>query len=86
MGELNSLMSELDVLLLKCRGLSTRHLQEYLDLFKFRKILRYTIDYLKQNKEMYNFSLLQHTNLKTRNVCTKNMPVDISKNYEKIFR
>lgn len=86
LGELNSLMSELDVLLSKCRGLSTRHLQDYLELFKFRKILRYTIDYLKQNKEMYNFSLLQYTTLKTRNVCTKNMPVDVSKNYDKIFK
>lgn len=37
LGELNSLMSELDVLLLKCRELSTRHLQEYLDLFRFKK-------------------------------------------------
>lgn len=86
LGELNSLMSELDVLLSKCRGLSTRHLQDYLELFKFRKILRYTIDYLKQNKEMYIFSLLQYTTLKTRNVCTKNMPVDVSKNYDKIFK
>lgn len=43
-GELNSLMAELDVLLLKTRGLSTRHLQEYLDLFRFRKILRYTVE------------------------------------------
>ena len=55
-------------------------------VFKFRKILRYTIDYLKQNKEMYNFSLLQYTTLKTRNVCTKNMPVDVSKKYDKIFK
>lgn len=57
-------MSELDVLLLKCWGLSTRHLQEYLDLFRFKKILKYTIGYLKQNKEMYDYSLLQNTNIK----------------------
>ena len=86
LGELNSLMSELDILLLKSRGLSTRHLQDYLELFKFRTILRYTVDYLKQNKEMYGFSLLQHTKLKTRDVCIKDMPVDVSKNYDKDFK
>ena len=86
LGELDSLMSEFDILLLKSRGLSTRHLQDYLELFKFRKILRYTIDYLNQNKEMYGFSLLQHTKLRTRDVCTKDMPVDIGKKYDKNFK
>ena len=86
LGELNSLMSELDVLLLKCRGLSTRHLQEYLDLFRFRKILKYTIEYLKQNKEMYSYSLLQITNIKNKNVCKKQMPVDVSENNNMSFK
>ena len=85
LGELNSLMSELDVLLLKCRGLSTRHLQEYLDLFRFRKIIKYTIEYLKQNKEMYNYSLLQTSNIKNKNVCKMEMPVDASENNHMSF-
>ena len=85
LGELNSLMSELDVLLLKCRGLSTRHLQEYLDLFRFRKIIKYTIEYLKQNKEMYNYSLLQTSNIKNKNVCKREMPVDVSENNHMSF-
>ena len=86
LGELNSLMSELDVLLLKCRGLSTRHLQEYLDLFRFKKILKYTIEYLKQNKEMYKYSLLQTTNIKNKNVCKKQMPVEVSENNNMYFK
>ena len=86
LGELNSLMSELEVLLLKCRGISTRHLQEYLDLFRFRKIIKYTIEYLKQNKEMYNYSLLQTTNIKNKNVCKREMPVDISENNNISFK
>ena len=85
LGELNSLMSELDVLLLKCRGLSTRHLQEYLDLFRFRKILKYTVEYLKQHKEMYSHSLLQKTDIKNKNVCKKQMPVDVSENNNMSF-
>ena len=86
LGELNSLMSELDILLLKCKGISTRHLQEYLDLFRFRKILKYTIEYLKQNKEMYNYSLLQTTNIKNKNVCRRQMPVDVSENNNMSFK
>lgn len=86
LGELNSLMSELDVLLLKCRGLSTRHLQEYLDLFRYRKILKYTIEYLKQNKEMYNYSLLQTTNIKNKNICKREMPIDVSENNNMSFK
>ena len=86
LGELNSLMSELDILLLKCKGISTRHLQEYLDLFRFRKILKYTIEYLKQNKEMYNYSLLQTTNIKNKSVCRRQMPVDVSENNNMSFK
>ena len=78
-------MSELDVLLLKTRGLSTRHLQEYLDLFRFRKILRYTIEYLKQNKEMYQYTLIQTSNLKNKEICKTTMPVDVSENNGMIF-
>ena len=85
LGELNSLMSELDILLLKCRGISTRHLQEYLDLFRFRKIIKYTIEYLKQKKEMYNYSLLQTSNIKNKNVCKREMPVDVSENNHMSF-
>ena len=79
LGELNQLMSDLDILLLKCKGLSTRHLQEYLDLFRVRKILKYTVEYLNQNKEIYKFALLQTATLTTRNVCKKQMPVDLTK-------
>lgn len=86
LGELNSLMSELDVMLLKTRGLSTRHLQEYLDLFRFRKILKYTVEYLKQKKKLYNYVLIQFSNLKNKEVCKKAMPVDVSENNNMLFR
>lgn len=79
LGDLNQLMSDFDILLLKCKGLSTRHLQEYLDLFKVRKILKYTVEYLKQNVKLYKFSLLKNSNLTSREVCKKEMPVDLKK-------
>ncbi len=85
LGELNQLMSDLDILILRCKGISTRHLQEYLDLFKFRKILNYTVEYLKQNKELYNYVLIQKELLTTRKVHKKKMPVNISKHYGVAF-
>lgn len=86
LGELNSLMAELDVLLLKTRGLSTRHLQEYLDLFRCRKILKYTLAYLEQNKEMYQYSLIQTSNLKNKHICKRTMPIDVSENNNMKFK
>lgn len=81
LGEINSLMKEFEDMLVKSHGLSTRHLQEYLDYFKCRKILKYSVEYLKRNKELYAYILIQNTNLKSRDVCKRTMPVDVSKHY-----
>lgn len=86
LGELNSLMSELDMLLKKYRGLSTRHLQEYLDFFRVRKILKYCIEYLQQSQEIYNYSLLQPSVLKAREICKKEMPINVNEIYNTNFK
>lgn len=86
LGELNSLMKELEDMLIKAHGLSTRHLQEYLDYFRCRKLLKYTVEYLKRNKELYNYILVQDSTLKSRNVCKRSMPVDIAKHYDCDFK
>jgi len=86
LGEINALMKELEDMLIKAHGLSTRHLQEYLDYFKCRKILKYTVEYLKRNKELYDYILIQNTNLKSRDICKRAMPVDITKHYNHNFK
>lgn len=87
LGEVNSLMSELELFIQNFRGLSTRHLQQYLDLFKYRKILRYTVEYLKQKKKTYDKVLLIQTKgLTKRQVCKTKMPIDIYKLYGVEFK
>lgn len=78
LGELNELMSEIETYVnyIK-RGISTRHLQQHLDFIKFRKTLKYTIDYLEQNEEMYKDSIIYNTNLKCRGICKTSMPIDV---------
>ena len=85
LGELNSLMSELEIFLQNFRGLSTRHLQEYLELFRFRKILRYTVEYMKQKNEAYKFSIVQNSKLKNTDIHNIVMPIDIKNIYNKEF-
>ena len=77
LGELNEIMNELEILLLRFKGLSTRHLQEYLDWFRYRKILRYTVDYLKTSDTIFKFILRENSILTNKDICKKDMPVDI---------
>ena len=78
LGELNELMSEIENYVNYIKwGISTRHLQQHLDFIKFRKTLKYTIEYLEQNEEMYKDSIIYNTNLKCRMICKTSMPIDV---------
>jgi len=85
LGELNSLFSELEIFIQKFKGLSTRHLQEYLDWFRFRKILKYTVEYLNINGEMFKYITQNKTTLKNTDICKRTFPVDINGLFEKPF-
>lgn len=85
LGELNSLIGEIELYLQNARGLSTRHLQDNLNLIKYKKLLRYTVEYLEQSEEFLNYSLTHNTKLKTRKVCKSKFPVDISELYDSDF-
>ena len=54
-------------------------------LLRFSKILRYQVEYLNQNKEMYQYTLIQTSNLKNKEICKRTMPVDVSENDGLIF-
>ena len=51
LANINSLHQQLTLYLSNFRGVSTKHLQEYLDLFCFLKYLNWTIEYAEQLKE-----------------------------------
>lgn len=48
LGNINSLHSELSTFLASFRGVSTKHLQHYLDWLCFQKIINYTVEIIKQ--------------------------------------
>lgn len=82
LGEINSLFNELESFVRNFNGLSTRHLQEYIDWFLCLKIMKYTIEYLEREEKLYKFTISQKSNLLSRKVCKTKMPVDISEIYE----
>lgn len=78
LGELNSLLGEIDTLILNFKGISTRHLQSYLDWFRYRKVLKYTVEYLNTTNEIYKFILKEDSHLINDQVCKVAMPIDVS--------
>ena len=63
------------------RGISTRHLQQHLNFIRYRKILKYTLDYLERNKKMYKDSIMLISYMKCKQICKSALPVDISAIY-----
>lgn len=86
LGEINALMNELGSFLKNYNGISTRHLQQYLDLFRFKKIFQYTLEYIKRNKEAYKFCIIQFSTLTSSEIFSIEMPIDIKSVYGVDFK
>lgn len=69
LANINSLHQQLTLYLSNFRGVSTKHLQEYLNLFCFLKYLNWTIKYNEQLKEFKNKICIKNTNITYNNVC-----------------
>lgn len=69
LANINSLHSELTLFLTQFHGVSTKHLQEYLDWFSFSKYQNYSIDYLEQPDDFEKSTITKKTNIKFSNVC-----------------
>lgn len=69
LANINSLHSELTIFLSDFRGVSTKHLQEYLDWFCFSKHQNYTLDYLDHSDDFEKNTITKQTNIKYNNVC-----------------
>lgn len=82
LADINSLISEFELFIKQFRGLSTRHLQEYVNWFIFRKRLKYVVEYLKQNQAIYDFLIRQNSFLKSRDVCKVSMPFHVNSLYK----
>lgn len=68
LANINSLHSELTLFLSKFHGVSTKHLQEYLDWFAFSKYQNYSVDYINQPDNFEKNTITKHTEIKYSNV------------------
>lgn len=70
-------MTEISNYLFRKRGVSSRHLQHHMNFIRYRKILKYTIEYLEINENMFIDTLLLKVNLKSNEVYSTQLPFDI---------
>jgi len=82
LASINSLHQQLTLFLSNFRGVSTKHLQEYLNLFCFLKYLNWITDYNKQLKEFKNKICVKNTDINYNNVCDNYSIFDFSTIYE----
>ena len=69
LANINSLHSELTIFLSQFHGVSTKHLQEYLNWFSFSKYQNYSIDYVNQADDFEKRTITKSTEIKYSNVC-----------------
>lgn len=80
-NRLNNLMSEYDVWKTKFRGISTKHLQGYLDRFLFQIIVKNAFDVLDQPNIELSSLLKSSAIIKCKEILVKAMPVDLYEAY-----
>ena len=81
LSEINALHSNLD-LFLKCfSGVSTKHLQEYLDWFVYQKYLTYSIEVLEQPQILMNYAISRNKYIKISDIYSKEFPINIYEVY-----
>lgn len=78
-GEVNEITSELETYINSIkRGVSTKHLQQYCNFIKYKKILKYTYEYLDRNKEMYKDAVILTNTLTNDDISKMEMPFPIN--------
>ena len=81
MNEVNSLMSDFDAWSANCRGISTKHLQGYIDRFLFQKMLRYTKDALDRPGVQMEAIMREKIVVTCWEILTKTLPVNLTAVY-----
>ena len=70
-------ISNIDLFLRCFIGVSTKHLQGYLDWFVYQKFLTYTIEVLKQPQTLMNYVISKNSFIKIADIYSKDFPIDI---------
>ena len=81
LGNINSLHSELTTFLSCFKGVSTKHLQHYLDWFCFQKLINYTTEILKQPLTMMKQTTINSCTINSNNIYDNTSGIDFKKVY-----
>ena len=81
LSHINSLHSEWTTFLSHFKGVSTKHLQHYLDWFCFQKLINYTTNILKQPLTMMKQSITNACSVDSNNVYDNSSGIDFQKVY-----
>ena len=82
LADINSFQSELTKFLAPFRGVSTKHLQGYLDWYTFDRYLNYTFEDNKQNAELFKNAITRTTIITSSNMYDNFSGIDFNKVYE----
>lgn len=81
LSTINGLHSELKTDLKKRRGVSIRHLQGYLDMFLFKKMLNYQIESRDKDNVGYRNTIPNEITLYIKEIFEKAIPIDLYEAY-----
>lgn len=77
-NDVNEIMTEIENYLRNKHGVSSRHLQHHMNFIKYRKIIKYTIEYLEINETMYKDMIIKlKADLKSDEVYSTKLPFSI---------
>lgn len=76
-SNVNQLHSEFSILITKKHGVSTRHLQSYLNWLIFIKKVRYTVKDTARSSYTYMETMHQVNTIKVRDICKQEFPIDL---------
>ena len=84
-SEINGIHSQLETWLCRFRGVSTRHLQEYLDWFVYIFTMKKRSLLNKIKTESYSKLLTGNNYIKSKNIFKIKMPIDLNVAYAEYF-
>lgn len=82
LANINNIHQQVQLFLSKFRGVSTKHLQQYLDLFCFLKKLNWKYEYKEHLKVFKNTICILNTNIKYANVCDNHSILNFDEIYQ----
>ncbi len=82
LSEINSLHSNFFGFMNKFKGVSTKHLQGYIDWFVYKKYINYTVEIINHPTEMLYYSIKQNKSITIKNIYNTPFPFDVNIAYE----